>query len=75
MDVAVVDDLHEVAPGIAEVEETPGDDLDAGFLERRPDGVLVACARPSARAMNWSPIEMNAILGSRPRSSRSKMRP
>src|SRR5204863_163918 len=34
-------DLHEVAPGIAEVEETPGDDLDAGFLERRPDGVLV----------------------------------
>ena len=88
LDVAVVDDLEAVAPGIAEVEAAPGEDLDAGRLER-PRGRPPCRRRParsggarpapasasSAIAMNWSPISRNAIPRIRPRSSNSNSRP
>src|SRR3954454_11355648 len=35
LDVAVLDDLDEVAPRVAEVEAAAGDDVRAGRLERR----------------------------------------
>src|SRR5437762_5585529 len=39
LDIAVLDDLDQVAPRVAEVEAAAGDDVRAGRLERRPHGV------------------------------------
>ena len=46
MDVRVLDDLHPVAPRIAEVESPPGKDLDSGLLEGGANGRPVVDDEP-----------------------------
>src|SRR5215468_6181747 len=53
LDVVVADDLDAVAPGIAEIEEAPGQRLDAGLGQRLADRFLVVDHQP----------EMTAVVG------------
>jgi hypothetical protein len=87
LDLAVVDDLDEVAPGVVEAESAARADLDAGLLSARRTAALSSttrpkwrcasggCVRPSEIVTNWSPMSMKAMRGPRPRSSKSNRRP
>ena len=83
-DVAVVDDLHAVAPRVAESGRPPGEDWTPAAASAAAGGSRSSTTRPKwrsasgaaagrASARNWSPISRKAISPSRstPRTRRS----